>query len=81
MPIPLAAAMIPNSENVAFVRRSIMASEQNLDPKTLEPTGVQRDSETPTPKKPSVLFLLSTSIGVLLIILLSISIYSGISPQ
>ncbi|WP_190483185.1 hypothetical protein [Pseudanabaena sp. FACHB-2040] len=58
-----------------------MKSDQNIDPQTLEPTGVQRDSETPTPKKPSVLFLLSTSIGILLIVLLSFSIYNGIAPQ
>jgi hypothetical protein len=44
-----------------------------------EPTGVQKDSETPTPKKPSVLFLVSTSIGVLLIILLVSSAYFGVA--
>ncbi|HEY9736504.1 MAG TPA: hypothetical protein V6D06_09480 [Trichocoleus sp.] len=56
-------------------------SNSNIDPTTLEPTGVQRDSETPVPKKPSVLFLLSTSIGVLVIVLLSFVIYNGLSPQ
>lgn len=56
-------------------------SNQNLDPQTLAPTGVQHDSETPLPQKPSVLFLVSTSIGVLGIILLALQIYSGLSPQ
>ncbi|HEY9880473.1 MAG TPA: hypothetical protein V6D29_18590 [Leptolyngbyaceae cyanobacterium] len=58
-----------------------MTSDQNLNPQTLEPTGVQHDSETPLPKKPSVLFLLSTSIGVIGIILLSLQIYHGLAPQ
>lgn len=43
------------------------------------PSGVQRDSETPLPKKPSFLFILSTSIGVITLILLSISAYHGIT--
>lgn len=58
-----------------------MKSDQNLNPQTLEPTGVQHDSETPLPQKPSVLFLASTTIGVLGIILLALSIYNGLSPQ
>lgn len=41
--------------------------------------GVQHDSETPLPKKPSVLFIVSTSIGVITLILLTVSAYYGIA--
>lgn len=54
-------------------------AEHELDPKTLEPTGVQRDSETPMPKKPSFLFLVSTSVGILVIIILAASAYYGVA--
>jgi hypothetical protein len=54
-------------------------SEQSFDPNTLEPTGIQHDSETPIPQKPSFLFITSISLGVLLIILLAVSSYYGIS--
>jgi hypothetical protein len=42
-------------------------------------SGVQHDSETPLPKKPSFLFLISTSIGVITIILLAVTAYNGIA--
>lgn len=50
-----------------------------LDPKTQEPIGVQRDSETPLLKKPSFLFLVTTSLGILIILLLSVSAYHGVA--
>jgi hypothetical protein len=53
-------------------------SEQSFNPKTLEPTGVQHDRETPIPQKPSFLFITSISLGVLLIIVLAASSYYGI---
>lgn len=56
-----------------------MKSDKSLDPNTLEPTGVQHDSETPIPQKPSFLFLASVSLGVLLILLLAYSSYQGIA--
>ena len=40
--------------------------------------GVQHDSETPLPKKPSLLFILSVSIGVITIALLTFSAYHGV---
>jgi len=43
-----------------------------------EQTPVLQDSEQPLPKKPSFLFLVSTSIGVLTIISLAVSAYYGI---
>lgn len=42
-----------------------------------QPAGVQRDSETPVPQKPSVLFILSTSAGVLTLIYVAYSLYHG----
>lgn len=56
-----------------------MKSGKPLDPNTLEPTGVQSDRETPFSKKPSFLFLVSTSLGILLILLLAVSAYQGIA--
>jgi hypothetical protein len=44
-----------------------------------QPTGVQHDSQEPFTKKPSVLYVLSTSIGVLVIILLTAVGYFGIT--
>lgn len=55
-----------------------MRADRANDPNQHQPTGVQYDSETPLPKKPSVLFLAATSIGVLTIILLAASAYYGI---
>ncbi|WP_179228624.1 hypothetical protein [Leptolyngbya ohadii] len=48
------------------------------DPVQKRPAGVLHDSEQPVSKKPSVLFLVSTSIGVLTILALVISAYYGI---
>jgi hypothetical protein len=57
-----------------------MESEKTtFNPEAPQPTGVQHDSETPLPKKPSFLYLVSTTIGVLLIILLATSAYHGIT--
>ncbi len=56
-----------------------MQSEERANLKTAEPTGVQKDSETPVPQKPSVLFLGATAIGVVTIIVLAISAYHGIT--
>jgi len=56
-----------------------MKSDKSLDPKTLEPKGVQSDRTTPIPRKPSFLFLVSTSLGVLLILLLAYSAYQGMA--
>ena len=42
-------------------------------------SGVQRDSETPLPKKPSLLFLISTSLGVITLIVLAASAYYGMA--
>jgi hypothetical protein len=56
-----------------------MDSESKVTSKSSEPAGVQRDSETPLPKKPSLLFIVSTSLGVLIIILLAFSAYHGVA--
>ena len=60
-----------------------MTGPQPPEPKTLKPTaaptGVQHNSETPLPQKPSFLFFLSTSVGVLVIILLAVSAYHGLT--
>lgn len=56
-----------------------MKPEESSNPNASQPTGVQRDSETPLPKKPSFLYLVSTTIGVLAIILLAVSAYHGIT--
>lgn len=54
-------------------------SQEKLQP-TVDPSiGVQRDSETPLPKKPSFLFLVSTSIGILVILLLVMGSYYGVA--
>jgi hypothetical protein len=55
-----------------------MKPEEKLHSTVAQPTGVQRDSETPVPKKPSVLFIVSTSIGVLTILLLVFNAYHSI---
>jgi hypothetical protein len=57
-----------------------MKSEKPLNSSNAsQPTGVQHDSEEPLPKKPSFLFLVSVTIGVLTIILVSASAYYGIA--
>lgn len=56
-----------------------MKPEQSFNHNAPQPTGVQHDSETPLPKKPSFLFIISTTIGVLTIILLAVSAYHGIT--
>ena len=49
------------------------------EPKNTNQTdAVQHDSETPLPKKPSVLFILSTSIGLITILTVVISAYRGV---
>jgi hypothetical protein len=54
-------------------------TEENLQP-TIDPDlGVQRDSETPLPQKPSFLFLVATSVGVLVILLLIFGSYYGVA--
>jgi hypothetical protein len=45
----------------------------------IETPGVQHDSETPVPKKPSLLFIISVSLGVLTLILVSASAYYGVA--
>jgi hypothetical protein len=56
-----------------------MKPEETFDPNAPQPTDVQRDSETPLAKKPSFLFIISTTIGVPTIILLAVSAYHGIT--
>jgi hypothetical protein len=56
-----------------------MKSKESFDHNAPQPTGVQHDSETPLPQKPSFLFIVSTSIGVITIILLTVSAYHGIT--
>lgn len=56
-----------------------MKSEERTTLKTTQPTGVQKDSETPMPQKPSFLFLGATAIGVITIIVLAVSAYHGIT--
>ncbi|MBW4419578.1 MAG: hypothetical protein KME13_10150 [Myxacorys californica WJT36-NPBG1] len=41
--------------------------------------GVQHDSETPLPQKPSLLFIVSTSIGVLTLIAVAAGAYYGVA--
>lgn len=48
------------------------------DPAQKRPAGVLHDNEQPLAKKPSFLFLVSTSIGVLTILSIVISAYYGI---
>lgn len=45
----------------------------------VETPGVQHDSETPLPKKPSFLFIISTSLGLGTLILLAVSAYYGMA--
>jgi hypothetical protein len=56
-----------------------MKSEERTTLQTAEPTGVQKDSATPIPQKPSFLFLGATAIGVITIIVLAVSAYHGIT--
>ncbi len=56
-----------------------MQSEERTNIKTAEPAGVQKDSQTPIPQKPSFLFLGATAIGVITIIVLAVSAYHGIA--
>jgi hypothetical protein len=53
--------------------------EDTNNTERLVPTGVQRDSETPTAKKPSVLFITSVALGILTIILLAARSYYGVA--
>jgi hypothetical protein len=55
-----------------------MKTQDTPDQNQRQPQGVQRDSETPVPQKPSFLFIASVSIGVLLIILVAASSYFGL---
>jgi len=57
----------------------MMQSEEKANLKTAEPTGVQKDSETPLLQKPSVLFLGDTAVGVITIIVLAVRAYHGIT--
>ncbi|MBD2084144.1 MULTISPECIES: hypothetical protein [unclassified Coleofasciculus] len=54
-----------------------MTTEQPKNPNQTD--AVQHDSETPLAKKPSVLFILSTSIGLITIITVVISVYRGVA--
>lgn len=54
-----------------------MTSENPTKP--AETPGVQRDSETPLPKKPSLLFLISISLGVITLIGVAASAYYGMA--
>lgn len=47
--------------------------------KQAETPGVQYDSETPLPKKPSVLFLVSISLGIATLITVAASAYYGMA--
>lgn len=49
-----------------------------MTPDQAEDRGVQHDSETPVAKKPSVLYLVSISLGILTIIFLATTAYKGI---
>ncbi|MBD1849938.1 hypothetical protein [Leptolyngbya sp. FACHB-711] len=53
-----------------------MAVQQ--DPVQKQPAGVLHDSEQPLGKKPSFLFLVSTSIGVLTLLAIAAGAYYGI---
>lgn len=55
----------------------IMAIENST--KQAETPGVQHDDETPLPKKPSLLFIISTSVGVLTLILVAASAFYGLA--
>lgn len=57
----------------------MMKSEERANLQTTEPTGVQKNSETPIPQKPSFLFLGATAIGVITLIVLAVSAYHGIT--
>ncbi|MBE9182677.1 hypothetical protein IQ268_29510 [Oculatella sp. LEGE 06141] len=54
-------------------------SPETTPPNSSDPYGVQHDSETPLPKKPSFLFIVTTSLGVITIILLAVGAYYGVS--
>ncbi|MBD1928494.1 hypothetical protein H6F74_19905 [Trichocoleus sp. FACHB-90] len=56
-----------------------MKTEDTKNTNTSEQTPVQHDSETPLPKKPSFLFIISTSVGLITIITVVISLYRGIA--
>lgn len=56
-----------------------MKTEETTNPHQSESTPVQHDSETPLPQKPSFLFIVSTSLGVLTILILAASAYYGIA--
>ena len=57
------------------LKNTAMTTNKTTDPNQHQPAGVQLDNETPLPKKPSVLFIAATSIGIVTIILLSVSAY------
>ncbi|NJL21565.1 MAG: hypothetical protein HC895_13325 [Leptolyngbyaceae cyanobacterium SM1_3_5] len=54
-----------------------MANETQSE--NLVPTGVQRDSETPISKKPSVLYIAGIVIGTLTIVLLAAQSYYNVA--
>ncbi len=66
-------------QNFTLWNITIMKSEERTTLKNAQPTGVQKDSETPVPQKPSFLFLGATAIGVITIIVLAVSAYHGIT--
>lgn len=51
---------------------------ETKEPSSRASTPVLHDNEQPLLKKPSFLFLLSTSIGVFLIVLLAVNAYYGL---
>jgi hypothetical protein len=55
-----------------------MESNETRNTQSDQPTGVQRDRDTPLPQKPSFLYFTSVGLGVLVIILLATSAYYGI---
>lgn len=66
-------------KRIAPMKSNETFTSNKLEATGIQPEGVQKDSETPAPKKPSVLFLVSTLIGVATIIILSISAFHGVT--
>lgn len=50
----------------------------NQNARTEGPPGVERDRDQPLTNKPSFLFIVSTSIGILTILLIAANAYYGI---
>lgn len=69
------------SENHNITTRQLERTMQTNEPHKQpgEPLGVQRDSETPLPQKPSVLFVGSTVAIVITFIIVTILAYNGIA--